>query len=145
MASTGLKKKLGLVDLSLLGIGSMIGSGWLYAALNSSGYAGSHTGWAWVLGAVIVLMIGLVYAELSSALPRAGGFVRYPNYSHGNIVGFVIGVSSLLAYTSTAGVEVEAVRQYAIYWWPATGAYGRQPNGIRVCGADWAAGGIFPA
>ncbi len=63
MASTGLKKKLGLVDLSLLGIGSMIGSGWLYAALNSSGYAGSHTGWAWVLGAVIVLMIGLVYAR----------------------------------------------------------------------------------
>jgi amino acid transporter len=130
MASSGLKQKLGLVDLSLLGIGSMIGSGWLYAALNSSGYAGSNTGWAWVLGAVIVLMIGLVYAELSSALPRAGGFVRYPNYSHGNIVGFVIGVSSLLAYTSTAGVEVEAVRQYAIYWWPALGHADGSPTGL---------------
>ncbi|WP_241597452.1 APC family permease [Rosenbergiella epipactidis] len=116
-----MKKRLSLVDLSLLGIGSMIGSGWLYAALNSSGYAGGNTGWAWTLGAIIVLLIGLVSAELSAAIPRAGGFVRYPNYSHGNIVGFVIGVSSLLAYTSTAGVEVEAVRQYALYWRPALG------------------------
>ncbi|MBT0726898.1 APC family permease [Rosenbergiella australiborealis] len=121
MAKGELKKRLSLVDLSLLGIGSMIGSGWLYAALNSSGYAGGNTGWAWTLGAIIVLLIGLVSAELSAAIPRAGGFVRYPNYSHGNVVGFVIGVSSLLAYTSTAGVEVEAVRQYALYWWPALG------------------------
>ena len=119
MAKGAFKQKLGLVDLSLLGIGSMIGSGWLYAALTSSGYAGAQTGWAWILGAIIVLLIGLVFAELSAAIPRAGGFVRYPNFSHGNVVGFVIGVSSLLAYTSTAGVEVEAVRQYAQYWWPA--------------------------
>ncbi|TKI07787.1 APC family permease [Martelella alba] len=121
MAQGTLKQKLGLVDLTLLGVGSMIGSGWLYAALTSSGYAGALTGYAWLLGAVIVLLIGLVFAELSAALPRAGGFVRYPNYTHGNVVGFVIGVSSLLAYTSTAGVEVEAVRQYALYWWPALG------------------------
>lgn len=119
MAKGAFKQKLGLVDLSLLGIGSMIGSGWLYAALTSSGYAGAKTGWAWILGAIIVLLIGLVFAELSAAIPRAGGFVRYPNFSHGNVVGFVIGVSSLLAYTSTAGVEVEAVRQYAQFWWPA--------------------------
>lgn len=128
MAKGGLKQKLGLVDLSLLGIGSMIGSGWLYAALNSAGLAGAQTGWAWILGAIIVLLIGLVYAELSSAIPRAGGFVRYPNFSHGNIVGFVIGVSSLLAYTSTAGVEVEAVRQYAMYWWPGLGTESGSPT-----------------
>ncbi|MBU9827233.1 APC family permease [Rahnella aquatilis] len=128
MTQGTLKKKLGLVDLTLLGVGSMIGSGWLYAALTSSGYAGGLTGWAWLLGAVMVLLIGLVFAELSAAIPRAGGFVRYPNYTHGNVVGFVIGVSSLLAYTSTAGVEVEAVRQYAMYWWPALGQSDGSPT-----------------
>lgn len=122
MATNGaLKKKLGLLDLTLLGIGSMIGSGWLYSALNSAGYAGYLSGWAWALGAVIVLVIGLIFAELSASIPRAGGFVRYPQYTHGNIVGFVIGVGAILAYTSVAGVEVEAVRQYATYWWPALG------------------------
>ncbi|WP_369789102.1 APC family permease [Rouxiella sp. WC2420] len=128
MTQGTLKKKLGLVDLTLLGVGSMIGSGWLYAALTSSGYAGGLTGWAWLLGAVMVLLIGLVFAELAAAIPRAGGFVRYPQYTHGNVVGFVIGVSSLLAYTSTAGVEVEAVRQYAMYWWPALGNTDSSPT-----------------
>lgn len=121
MSDGVLKKKLGLVDLTLLGVGSMIGSGWLYAALTTSGYAGSLSGYAWALGAVMVLLIGLVFAELGASIPRAGGFVRYPNFTHGNLVGFVIGFSALLAYTSTAGVEVEAVRQYAMYWWPALG------------------------
>ncbi|MBF9002932.1 MULTISPECIES: APC family permease [Vibrio] len=128
MSGGVLKQKLGLLDLTLLGIGSMIGSGWLYAALNSAGYAGSLSGYAWALGAVIVLMIGLVFAELSASIPRAGGFVRYPNFTHGNVVGFVIGISALLAYTSTAGVEVEAVRQYAMYWWPSLGHKDGSPN-----------------
>ncbi|MFM2477810.1 APC family permease [Celerinatantimonas sp. MCCC 1A17872] len=130
MAGGALKQKLGLLDLTLLGIGSMIGSGWLYAALNSAGYAGPLSGYSWALGAVIVLMIGLVFAELSASIPRAGGFVRYPNFTHGNLVGFVIGISALLAYTSTAGVEVEAVRQYAMYWWPALGHKDGSPTDL---------------
>jgi len=128
MAQGTLKKKLNLLDLTLLGVGSMIGSGWLYAALTSSGYAGGLTGWGWLLGAIMVLLLGLVFAELAAATPRAGGCVRYPQYTHGNVVGFMIGVCSLLAYTSTAGVEVEAVRQYAVYWWPALGNANGTPS-----------------
>ncbi|MFM2484621.1 APC family permease [Celerinatantimonas yamalensis] len=130
MAGGVLKQKLGLLDLTLLGIGSMIGSGWLYAALNSAGFAGPLSGYAWALGAVIILLIGLVFAELSASIPRAGGFVRYPNFTHGNLVGFVIGVSALLSYTSTAGVEVEAVRQYALFWWPALGHSDGSPTDL---------------
>lgn len=130
MSDGVLKQKLGLLDLTLLGIGSMIGSGWLYAAINAAGFAGSKTGYAWALGAFMVLLIALVFAELSASIPRAGGFVRYPNFTHGNIVGFVIGISALLAYTSTAGVEVEAVRQYAMYWWPALGHKDGSPTDL---------------
>jgi len=113
------KKKLNLLDLTMLGIGSIIGSGWLYASLRGANYAGSLAWLPWVIGAVAVILIGLVYGELGAALPRAGGFVKYPDYSHGSVVGFMIGFISMLAYSSTAGVEVEAVRQYATYWWPA--------------------------
>lgn len=125
-----LKQKLGLLDLTLLGVGSMIGSGWLFAAAKTAGYAGSNAGWAWVIGALIILVIALVFAEIASALPRAGGFVRYPNFTHGNVVGFVIGLSALLAYTSTAGVEAEAVREYAVYWWPALGNAAGNPTAL---------------
>lgn len=83
--------------------------------------AGADAWIAWVFGAVAVLLIGLVYAELGAALPRAGGFVRYPDFTHGSLVGYMIGFASMLAYSSVAGIEVEAVRGYAQYWWPALG------------------------
>lgn len=58
----------------------MIGSGWLYAALTSSGYAGAKTGWAWILGAIIVplLTIGTLFmyyhgANLGVPPPPPGG------------------------------------------------------------------------
>ncbi|MFT8872916.1 MAG: APC family permease [Sporolactobacillus sp.] len=114
-----LKRKLSLLDLTMLGIGSIIGSGWLYASMKGANYAGSFAWLAWVIGAVAVILIGLVYGELGAAIPRTGGFVKYPDYSHGSVVGFMIGFISMLAYSSVAGVEVEAVRQYATYWWPA--------------------------
>ncbi|MGA9172639.1 MAG: APC family permease [Thermoactinomyces sp.] len=113
------KKKLNWIDLTFLGLGSIIGSGWLMASMNGAKYAGSIAWVAWVGGAIAVLLIGLVYGELAAALPRAGGFVRYPEYTHGSLVGFLSGMASLLAYSSVAGIEVEAVVSHASYYWPA--------------------------
>ncbi|GGH78180.1 amino acid transporter [Pullulanibacillus pueri] len=110
------KKKLTLLDLTFLGCGSIIGSGWLYGSMNAASLAGSLAWISWIIGAIIFMLIGLVYAELSAALPRSGGFLRYPDYSHGSMVGYLAGFASLLGYTSVIGVEVEAVRQYASAW-----------------------------
>jgi len=120
-SSGAFKRKLNLLDLTFLGLGSIIGSGWLFAAQGAASFAGSDAWLSWLIGAVAFILIGLVYAELGSALPRAGGFVRYPNYTHGTLVGYFIGVTAMLAYTSVAGVEVEAVRGYAATWLTALG------------------------
>lgn len=121
-ANTGrFKRKLSLLDLSLLGVGSMIGSGWLFGALKGAKDAGNLAWIAWLFGAVVVLFIGLVYGELAAMLPRAGGFVRYPQYTHGSLVGWLVGFSSMLAYSSVAGVETDAFRSYATGWWSGLG------------------------
>lgn len=125
-----LKRKLNLLDLFFLGIGSIIGSGWLYGAQNGANIAGSLSWISWVVGAFIIILIGLVYAELGAAMPRAGGFVRYPDYSHGSVVGFFIGFTSMLAYSAVIAVEVEAVRGYAQYWWPGLGLANGGPSAI---------------
>ncbi|MCL6452060.1 MAG: APC family permease [Alicyclobacillus sp.] len=122
MADSGkFKKKLNLLDLTLLGLGSIIGSGWLFGARNGANIAGNLAWVAWVFGALAVIFIGLVYAELAAAMPRAGGFVRYPEYTHGSLTGWLIGFASMLAYSSVAGVETDAFREYAAGWWPAVG------------------------
>lgn len=122
------KKSLNLLDLTFLGIGSIIGSGWLYAAQNSANTAGAYSWIAWLIGAFVIILIGMVYAELGAAMPRAGGFIRYPNYTHGSVVGFLIGFTAMLAYSSVVGIEVEAVRGYAQYWWPQLGASDGSPT-----------------
>jgi amino acid transporter len=112
------KRKLNLLDLTFLGCGSIIGSGWLYGAMNAAKLAGPSAWISWVIGAIIFILIGLTYAEMGSAMPRSGGFLRYPDYSHGKMVGYLCGFASVLGYTSVIGVEVEAVREYATYYLP---------------------------
>ena len=122
MAEKGsFKKKLSLLDLTLLGMGSIIGSGWLFGAYEGAQYAGNLAWIAWLFGAFAIILIGLVYAELSAAMPRTGGFVRYPQYTHGSLVGWFIGIAAMLGTSSTAGVETDAFRTYATGWWPALG------------------------
>ncbi|MCY0876073.1 MAG: APC family permease [Firmicutes bacterium] len=117
-----LKRELGLWDLTFLGLGAIIGSGWLFGAQGAAVDAGPSAWIAWVIGAIAVGLIGLVYAELGSALPRAGGIIRYPQYSHGPLVGYMMGFAALIAYSSVAGVEAEGMRQYLqAQWIPALG------------------------
>ncbi len=124
----GFKRRLSLLDLTLIGVGAIVGSGWLFAALNGALVAGPLAWAAWILGAFVVTIIGIVYAEIGAALPRAGGFVRYPEYTHGSLVGYIIGFMGMLSYSSVAGVEVEAVRQYTQHWWPGLTAPGGNPS-----------------
>lgn len=113
------KRQLNLADLTFLGLGAIIGSGWLFSAMQASQDAGGVAWTGWLFGAVAVLFIGLVYAELGAAWPRAGGVIRYPEFSHGSMAGFMNGFAYLLATSSVAGIEASAVRQYAAYYIPA--------------------------
>ncbi|WP_082683570.1 APC family permease [Fictibacillus sp. FJAT-27399] len=115
------KRRLSTLDLTFLGLGSIIGSGWLYAAATGAQYAGPYAWISWLIGAVIIMFIGLVYAELGAAIPVAGGFVRYPDFTHGSIVGFLIGFISMLAYSAVISIESQAVRGYLEYWFDALG------------------------
>ncbi len=113
------KKQLSATDLIFIGFGSIFGSGWLFAA-SKVGETAGPAGWiSWVIGGIAVILLGLVYAELGGAVPRAGGVVRYPVYSHGPLVGYLASFATMIAFSSLCSIEVEATRQYATSWWPA--------------------------
>ncbi|AUI90925.1 aspartate:proton symporter [Xanthomonas oryzae pv. oryzae] len=111
-------KRLSLTDLTFIGLGSIFGSGWLFSASHVSSIAGPAGIVSWILGGIAVLLLGLVYCELGAALPRAGGVVRYPEYSHGALLGALTGFITLIAFSSLIAIEVEAARQYAAAWFP---------------------------
>jgi amino acid transporter len=112
------KRQLSLTDLTFIGLGATFGSGWLFAASHVSAIAGPAGILSWLLGGFAVLLLGIVYCELGAALPRAGGIVRYPMYSHGPLLGYLMGSITLIAFSSLIAIEVIASRQYAAAWFP---------------------------
>lgn len=121
-----LRRKIGPIGLLFTGITSVIGSGWLFAAMYASQIAGPAAILSWVIGAAIVLVIALVYAETVTMLPIAGSIARIPFFSHGSMNGYIAGWLCFVAYLSTAPIEVMAILDYATNYFPGltVGAYG---------------------
>jgi amino acid transporter len=109
----GLRRHIGRTGLLFSAVGSIIGSGWLFGALNASQLAGPAAVIAWALGGVMILLVGLTYAELGTMFPVSGGVVRFPHFAFGSFASFVMGWITWLAAASVAPIEVEAALQYA--------------------------------
>jgi amino acid transporter len=111
--STELKRHVGVVGLLFASVGSIIGSGWLFGALNASIAAGPAAIISWGLGGLMILMIALVYAELGTMFPLSGGVVRFPHLAFGSFASYSAGWITWVAVATTAPIEVEAALQYA--------------------------------
>jgi len=111
-----IRREVGAVALMFTGLGSIIGSGWLFGAWRAAQLAGPGAIYAWIIGAVIILFVALTYAELGAMFPESGGAVRYGHYSHGSLVGFVAGWAAWIAIVSVIPVEAEASVQYMSSW-----------------------------
>jgi amino acid transporter len=111
-----IRREVGAVALMFTGLGSIIGSGWLFGAWRAAQLAGPGAIYSWIIGAVIILFVAFTYAELGAMFPESGGAVRYGQYSHGSLVGFVAGWAAWIAIVSVIPVEAEASVQYMSSW-----------------------------
>jgi APA family basic amino acid/polyamine antiporter len=99
-------RKLGLFDLTFLGIGAIIGAGiFVITGQASALYAGPGIVLSFLLGAVAIGISALVYAELSSAYPISGSAYSYTYATIGEIVAWLVGWNLLVEY----GVATAAV------------------------------------
>jgi amino acid transporter len=102
-------------------VGSIIGSGWLYGAEKAVVTAGPAAIISWLIGAVAIVLLALVHAELGGMFPVAGGTARYPHYAFGGLAGMSFGWFSWLQAATVAPIEVEAMIGYAGHWHFAKG------------------------
>jgi amino acid transporter len=112
----GLRRDVGLIGLTWASVGSIIGSGWLYGAEKAVVVAGPAAIVSWVIGAVAIVLLALVHAELGGMFPVAGGTARYPHYAFGGLAGMSFGWFSWLQAATVAPIEVEAMIGYAGHW-----------------------------
>lgn len=104
------------MSLTAVGLGSIIGSGWLFGAERAASLAGPAAILAWVIGAAVALTIALTYSELGSMFPKAGGMVRYGQYSHGSLAGYLAAWANWIAIVSVIPGEATASIQYMSSW-----------------------------
>ncbi|MFJ3234143.1 APC family permease [Streptomyces sp. NPDC086787] len=114
--SDGLRRNVGLIGLMWASVGSIIGSGWLYGAEKAVVVAGPAAIISWVIGAVAIVLLALVHAELGGMFPVAGGTARYPHYAFGGLAGMSFGWFAWLQAATVAPIEVEAMIGYAGHW-----------------------------
>ena len=113
-----LRREVGLVPLFMVSAGSVIGSGWLLGTLNASEVAGPAAIVSWIIGAILLIGIALVYAELGSTYPISGGTARFTWIHAGTLGGFFCGTFSYLQAVAIAPIEVEASIGYMnAKWW----------------------------
>ncbi|GAA1925780.1 APC family permease [Streptantibioticus ferralitis] len=135
MSGSNYRRSLGTVSLTAVGLGSIIGSGWLFGAAKASHLAGPAAIFAWIIGAVVALTIALTYTELGSMFPKAGGMVRYGQYSHGSLAGYLAAWANWIAIVSVIPGEATASVTYMSSWkWAwAKGLYdGKELTGSGV-------------
>ena len=70
---TELSRDLSLFDITMIGVGAMIGAGIFVLTGIAAGAAGPALILAFALNGIITIFTAMVYAELGSAIPEAGG------------------------------------------------------------------------
>src|SRR5881296_1098964 len=91
--SSSLTRELGLIDATMIVIGSMIGSGIFIVSAESSRLSGAP-GWlllAWALAGLLTITGALCCSELATIMPRAGGVYVFLREAYGPAMGFLYG------------------------------------------------------
>jgi amino acid transporter len=107
-----LKRAVNLRGLTLISLGSIIGSGWLLGALTASKVAGGASILSWIIGGLVLSVLALVHAELGSTYPVSGGTARFPYMVFGSLGGFTGGWMGFVQAVTIAPIEVEATLGY---------------------------------
>ena len=107
-----MKHKLGLWSLVATGLGSIIGSGWLFSAYKAAKFAGSGAFLAWGISALIIILLALTIAEIATLFPLRGLFTRVLAISHNKDMGYITAIANWLGILAVIPTEAMATIQY---------------------------------
>jgi amino acid transporter len=96
--SSGLKKELGVKDLTFMGIAAVVGAGIFSTIGTAAFHGGPGISILFVITAVTCGFSALCYAEFASRVPIAGSAYTYAYVTFGELVAWIIGWALILEY-----------------------------------------------
>ncbi len=110
-----LKKELGPLDLTVFGIGVIIGTGlFVLTGEAAAGYAGPAIALSYVVAGVACALAALCYAEFASTVPVAGSAYTFSYAALGEFVAWMIGWDLILEFTLGAATVAKGWSGYLV-------------------------------
>ena len=98
----GLKRQLGAFDLTMLGIGAVIGTGIFVLTSVAADKAGPAMMYSFVIAGFVCALTALVYSEIAAIVPVAGSAYTYSYAVFGELMAWMVGWALILEYAVAA-------------------------------------------
>src|SRR6266567_314161 len=98
----GLHRSLGPFQLTLLGIGAVIGTGIFVLTAEAAQKAGPGMMASFVIAGFVCAVTALCYAELAAMVPVSGSAYTYSYAVLGELIAWIVGWALILEYTIAA-------------------------------------------
>ena len=109
----GLKRQLGAFDLTMLGIGAIIGTGIFVLTAVAANKAGPGMMYSFVIAGVVCALTALIYAEIAAMVPVAGSAYTYSYAVLGELIAWMVGWALILEYAIAASAVAVGWSGYA--------------------------------
>ncbi|MFC4295299.1 amino acid permease [Novosphingobium tardum] len=133
-----LHRSLGAFQLTMLGVGGIIGTGIFVLTAEAAQKAGPGMMWSFVIAGFVCAVAALCYSELASMVPVSGSAYTYTYAVMGELLAWMVGWALILEYAVAAsavsvgwsGYFVGLMRDYLGITIPATLANGPYAGGV---------------
>jgi basic amino acid/polyamine antiporter, APA family len=119
VSEEGLIRGIGQWGLVGVVINSIIGAGIFVVPAKSFGLIASYSIFAFLLGALVAVLIILCFAEVSSRFTGTGGPYLYSREAFGPAVGFQVGWMNWIARLTAYATNCNLLVVYLGFFWPA--------------------------
>jgi APA family basic amino acid/polyamine antiporter len=115
LTDQSLKRALGPINLTSLGVGAIIGAGiFVLTGKAAANYAGPAIVISFVLAGLACAFAGLCYAEFSAMIPVAGSAYTYGYATLGEFLAWIIGWDLILEYLFAASTVAAGWSEYVV-------------------------------
>ncbi len=98
-----LKRQLGAFDLTMLGIGAVIGTGIFVLTAVAANKAGPGMMYSFIIAGIVCALTALIYSEIAAMVPVSGSAYTYSYAVLGEIIAWMVGWALILEYAVAAG------------------------------------------
>jgi basic amino acid/polyamine antiporter, APA family len=112
---TQLRRSLGALDVILLGVGVIVGTGiFVLTGVAAARYAGPALMLSFVIASITCAFVSLAYSELAAMVPVAGSSYAYAYASVGEFIAWLVGWNIILEYTVGASAVAGGWSAYVV-------------------------------